>query len=68
MIQMRYIVIPIFIFLWGLWTKAAFKQFKKGAPEATAAEITWLIVHGIAIFIGFIVGGNHLLDFIIEHW
>lgn len=69
MIQMRYIVIPILLFFWGLWTRRAFLNFKKeGNLEASSAEVTWLIVHGISLLVCIIAGGNILVTFIVEHW
>jgi hypothetical protein len=68
MIQMRYIVIPILIFFWALWTKKAYKEFRKENPEATVVEILWCIIHGIALLVALVIGGSWLVDFIIAHW
>jgi len=68
MIKMRYIIIPLLILLWGLWTKKAYKNFKKNSPEATVVEGLWLIIHGIALLVAIIAGGTSLTEFIIEHW
>jgi len=65
---MRYIVIPILIFFWGLWTRRALKEFRTENKEAGLAEAAWITTHGMALLVGLVIGGSHLLEFIVKHW
>lgn len=69
MIQMRYVVIPLFVMLYGIWGKMAISSSRnKEQKELHGAYITWYVITFLAICVLLVIGMYHGIVFCVKNW